>query len=301
MMFSIRKALVLIAGILTITSAVAANARAIEEKNIVSGKDAIAADKGYIYLFAPGRFAGTFIRQPDAEDIATYRAQRAEAFAKEVERYQKRLKRWESDVAAAKKVNKAPPPKPEEPQEETFAYGAIEQTTTVSFGPDYVFSKDREAGRFAYLTEVKPGRYVWYGPVLFDSGQGYIGVCYCMGSIQFEVQAGVITDLGNYLIAAPRAEDQASAPLLDIQHSGGWNGFKVELPTQSSPFVFGMPQSLERFSTEQPEFSAAGKMNNFCGVMISRLPSIDGILAYRRDAVIDVRTGQELSVGVTPE
>ena len=61
-----------------LTSIGGVQARAIEEKNVISGKETIAPDKGYIYLVAPGRFAGTLIRQPDAEDIAAYREARAE-------------------------------------------------------------------------------------------------------------------------------------------------------------------------------------------------------------------------------
>lgn len=132
---------------------------------------------------------------------------------------------------------------------------------------------------------------------LFDRKLGYIGLCYCMGSVKFEVKPGVVTNVGNFLLAAPLAEQQKSAPLLDIVHTGGWNGFKIEVPSTSAVVDFAVPKSLERWPVEQATFSANGKFDNIYGVMISRLPPVLGVLAYERDKVIDAKTGAAVASG----
>jgi hypothetical protein len=267
------------------------------EKDVTSGKVGNIDGGAVIFLHGTGRQGGTFIRVPDAEDIAAYRTARKTAFAEAVKRYQKQHKRWESDVKIAKQTKSKLPQEPVEPTDGNFSIGPIEQRTAIHFGPDYAYFKDRVNDRFSYLVSVKPGTYIWYGPIIYDPKQGFIGVCHCMGSVKFEVKAGVVTNLGNFLTAAPLAEKQKGAPFLDIKHSGGWNGFKVELPAASSPVDFTVPASLAKWPSATPQFSASGKLNNFYGVMITRLPPIPDILAYERDQVIDVHSGKNVTAG----
>lgn len=275
-----------------------AYARAIEDKNLVNGKETIDPARGYIYLASAGRYAGTFIRVPDDEDVTTFRADRAEALVKAKERYVKDHAAWKRKVETAAKLGKKVPDEPIEPTEESFSFGAIETITATTFGPQYAFAKGADS--YSYLEEVKPGRYIWYGPILFDPSQGHVGLCYCMGSVTFEVRAGEITNLGNYLTSAPKYEDQPTAPLMEIMHSGGLNGFRVKLPERSSAVNYTLPQSLAAHKSSQAVFSASGKMNNFYGVMVGRLPPIDGVLAYDRDTVIDLRSGQTLDAPKIP-
>lgn len=275
-----------------------ANARAIEEKNLVKGKELIDPAQGYIYLATEGRYAGTFIRVPDDEDVSRFRIARAEAFAKARERYAKDYASWERKVASAAKLNQKSPDEPVEPTEASFSFGAIETFTATTFGPQYAFAKGPEG--YSYLEEVKAGTYIWYGPILFDPSQGHVGLCYCMGSVTFEVTAGQITNLGNFLTSAPKYEDQPTAPLIEIMHSGGLNGFRVKLPERSSTISYDLPVSLAAHKSSQPVFSASGKMNNFYGVMVGRLPPIDGVLTYDRDSVIDLRRGLSLDAPIIP-
>jgi hypothetical protein len=269
----------------------------LSEKEVTSGKAKAEEGSTFIFLHGTGRQGGTFIRVPDAEDIAAYRTARETAFADALKRYKKQMKRWESDVNVAKQTKSKIPEKPVEPSDENFSIGPIEQQTAIQFGPDYAFSKDKANDRFSYLVSVKPGTYIWYGPIIFDPQQGFIGVCHCMGSVKFEVVPNMVTNVGNFLTAAPLAEKQKGAPLLDIRHSGGWTGFKVELPTASSPINFDIPASISKWPSVRPEFSASGKFNNFYGVMITRLPPIPDVLAYERDQVIDVRSGKNVTNG----
>jgi len=267
----------------------AAGAQAIEEKNLA--KHPLKADQGYIFLHAPDRLAGTFIRIPSDEDIAQYNDQRRAAFAEAMKKYAKSLDRWNGDVKWAQERRQKAPPKPVEPTEATFSFPSFAHLNAVVFGPIFAFSKDEERGGYSYLTAVKPGRYVWYGPVFVDEDGARTGLCYCMGSVSFEVRSGVITDLGDFLVTAPRFGEQKTAPLPDIDSGYGLNGIKIRLPEQSREPMFGVPRSLSELPSVRPTFAAAGKMDNIYGVMISRLPRIEGVLDYQRDEVVDVASG----------
>jgi hypothetical protein len=274
------------AAALAIGAATSAIARPIEPGPLAKGKEKIAPDMGYVYLTAPGRFAGSFIRVADEADIAAYRKARADAFAEQVTRYEKDHARWAKRKAAIRPGDTLPE-EPQRPVEETFAFPSIEQFLASSFGPTFAFAKD--PGAFAYLEELKPGTYIWYGPVFFGPQQGYLGQCYCMGTIRFDVAPGVITNLGNSLFAMPRWEEDRGAPTPEIKENSGLNGFVVTLPQQSGPLDYALPPMLAGYPSVIPEFAAVGKINNFYGQMIARIAPIDGVIGYDRDRVIDIR------------
>jgi len=52
-----------------------------------------------------------------------------------------------------------------------------------------------------------------------------------------------------------------------------------------------IPPKLESLPRTPASYRAAGKIDNFFGVMIDRLTALPGVLAYRRDEVIDEKTG----------
>ncbi len=49
-----------------------------------------------------------------------------------------------------------------------------------------------------------------------------------------------------------------------------------------------MPESLAQYPHAKAELRAAGKRNNFLNAQVSRIPPVPGVLAYDRDAVIDL-------------
>ncbi|RNJ63772.1 MAG: hypothetical protein EDM03_05185 [Porphyrobacter sp. IPPAS B-1204] len=265
--------------------ATGAAARPIEQAQLEKGKEQIAPDMGYIYLTAPGRFAGSFIRVPDATDLEDYRKARSEAFARLMAEYDKDIARWTRRKASLRPGEQLPE-EPVKPVETNFAFASIEQFFASSFGPTFVFSKD--GGGYAYLEALKPGTYIWYGPA-FLGKQGYLGQCYCMGTVKFAVAPGVITNLGNMLFALPRWEEDRGAPTPQIKENSGLNGFVIDLPQQSGTVDLAMPSALAAYPSVVPEFSAVGKINNFYGQMIARIAPIDGVIAYDRDRVIDLR------------
>ena len=269
-----------------------ANGKAVEEKNVLSGKASLDPEMGYIFLHADNRTNGMFLRMPDDSTRAEYLTDWEEAFAKEEKKYPDKLRRWEIDVAIARQTKSAPPEKPLPPDRETFSVGAIELRDVVSYGPQFVFSKGE---RFSYLTEVKPGTYIYYGPIFYGPGLVPAGSCYCMGSVKFEVKAGVVTDLGNSLIASPRREppyDVGTQVMLKMEEDRIAKGKSSILPTQD--VAYGVPESLKDWPVVQAELHASGKINNFYGINVNRMPPIPGVLAYRRDTVIDVQTGEDL-------
>lgn len=281
-----------LAALALVPSTALANGKAVEEKNLQSGKVSLDPEMGYIFLHADNRTNGMFLRVPDDSTRAEYLADWEEAFAKEEKKYPGKLKRWETDVAMAQQTKTALPEKPLPPDRETFSIGSIELRDVVSYGPQFVFSK---GDRFSYLTEVKPGTYIYYGPIFYGPGLAPAGSCYCMGTVRFEVKAGVITDLGNSLIAAPRREppyDVNTQMMLKMEEDRVAKGKSSILPTQD--VVYGVPDSLKALPVVQAELHASGKINNYYGINVNRMPPIPGVLAYRRDTVIDVRTGEDV-------
>ncbi len=270
-----------------------AQGKPVEEKNILSGKSALDPAMGYMFVQATGRTNGLFLRVPDDSTRAAYQADWEEAFAKAEKKYPGQLKRWESDVAVAKQTKNKLPEKPLPPSRETFSIGAIELRDMVAFGPMFVFSKGED--RFSYLTAVQPGSYIYYGPLYYAPDVPVAGMCYCMGTVRFEVKPGIVTDLGNFLGAAPKP-----APPYDVT-AQFWMKENEERAAKGKPPVFapqqlafGLPESLKAWPSAQAEFHASGKLNNYFGITITRMPPVAGVLDYKRDAVIDARTGAEV-------
>ncbi|MFT7359194.1 hypothetical protein [Parasphingorhabdus sp.] len=264
--------------------AVPSVAKPVEEKNLVSGKFSFDETKGYIYLHGPGRQNGIFLRLPDEEDKTAYQKEWVEELAKAQEKYAKKLTRWEREVAVVQQTGKNPSAKPIEPTAENYSIGAIELRGQVSFGPMFVFAKDGEGDsrKYAYMEEVEPGDYVYYGPVFANPNGGYFGTCFCMGSVQFSVKPGVVTNIGNFLFAAPDY-DSVTTKISDISAQ------QATSVLTSEAVDMNLPASLQAVATEQADFRASGKMDNYYGVTIDRIPAIDGIIAYERDVVVDLK------------
>ena len=247
--------------------------KAIEAKNLASGKHTISADKGYILITGQARANGLFIKTPDAEEQATFQAEWEKEFAEEVDKYPRRLKRWEEDVAARRRAGD----KPVEPKRETFSIGDIERRMVVSFGPQFVFEKGE--GSYSYLVEVEPGTYTYYGPLFYMPNGAAMGTCFCMGSVKFEVGAGKIANLGTFL-SMGWADDAA------IKAS---SVVAIDTGRVAQPVEFPVPAALTDKQVEPADLRAAGKMNNFFGILVGRIPPVEGVIAYERDRIVDVK------------
>lgn len=270
-----------------------AHAQAIEEKNLASGKTKLDPAKGYIFVKANMRTQGLFLRVPDDATRAEYQKDWDEAFEKAKKKYQSAIKAWEKDAAIARQTKAKVPEKPVEPTRETFSIGAIELRDMVGYGPMFVFGKTETA--FSYLTAVKPGTYIYYGPLYWAPNMPPAGQCYCMGTVRFEVKAGAITDLGNALQALPKTAPPYSVGTQAMMVMNEERKAKGKDPVWTPPaLAYGVPDSLKALPAVQAELHASGKLNNYFGLPIDRMPPIQGILGYRRDTVIDERTGTDL-------
>lgn len=281
-----KRILSLVAGALALLAAPAAaekikpdtaEYRAIELKNLVSGKVAIDPAKAYIFVRSPqNRTNGVFLKTPSAEEIANYEAKWREEFEEELKRYPGRLKNWE----VAQKSGRSRGEKPVEPTEATFSIAPIDMRMIVPFGPQFVFDKTEEPDKsFSYLIEVEPGEYTWFGPILYLPGTQTFGQCYCMGSVKFEAKAGQITSLGDFLSLG--WADRAALEQSTFE--------RTLLPDRpAKPTDWSVPDSLAKYPHAQAELRASGKRNNFLSALVGRIPPVPGVLAYERDVPIDL-------------
>lgn len=280
----------LVAGfLLACAQAWPAHAQSIEEKQLAAGKFSFDPEAGYIYVHGPFRQTGTLLKVPDQADMDAYKKDWDEAFANAKAEYVKRLASWESERKAAAGSPHKTSGQPVEPTPETFTIGDIETRTKTSFGPDYAFIKDNSNNYYSYFMKVKPGTYVYYGPFMTDPNGAHVGACYCMGSIQFEVKPGVITDTGNFLLTA-QFQTPANPPRVGVVFTPEETFVMIgKLKIDLRTIAWGLPASLNGFPSTRADFRASGKIDNFYGVSVLRMPAIPGILAYQRDKVIDLK------------
>ncbi|MCL9983675.1 MAG: hypothetical protein NBV60_11020 [Erythrobacter sp.] len=254
-----------------------AESKAIELKNLTSGKAKIDPAKAYIFVRSPqNRANGIFLKTPGPEEIANYETKWREEFAEAQADYPKALKRYE----AAAKTGRPPKEKPVEPTEQSFAIDPIEFRMIVGYGPQFIFDKtEGENKSFSYLIEVEPGEYTYFGPILYLPGTQVFGQCFCMGSVKFEAKAGQITSLGDFLSlgwADRKALEQST--------------FERELlpDRPAKPTDWSVPASLAQYPNAKAELRAAGKRNNFLRALVGRIPPVPGVLAYNRDVPVDL-------------
>jgi hypothetical protein len=247
--------------------------KAVEAKNLGT-KHKIDPAKGYILVSSPTRSVGTFIKTPDDADRAEYQVDWDKGFAKAQKKYASAMKSWEQDRAAKRPTGD----KPIEPTPATFSIGEIERRLTVGFGPMFVFEK-AENNAVSYLIEVEPGTYTYYGPISLLPNGAAFGTCYCMGSVKFEVKPGVIANLGDFL-SGGWVSDEAVRLAAAVPPPPG----RVPVPVS-----YPVPAALSQYRVENAELRAAGKMNNFFGLTVQRMPPVEGVLGYDRDKVIDLR------------
>lgn len=247
--------------------------KAVEAKNLGT-KAKIDPAKGYILISAPARAQGSFIKTPDADEIAEYRTEWDKQFGKAQKRYVNALKNWELAKAQKQKAGD----KPVEPTRETFSIGDIERRMVVGYGPMFVFEK-AENDAVSYLIEVEPGSYSYYGPVMAMPNGAAFGSCFCMGSVGFAVKPGVITNLGD-LLSLGWADGTAMRAMTAVAPAADRSPVPVSYP---------VPAALASYTVEQADWRAVGKMNNFYGITIARMPPVEGVLAYERDKVIDLK------------
>jgi hypothetical protein len=231
--------------------------------------------KAYVMLRTSGAIPLHFTRVPNAGEKIIYEKLKTEAFAEAREKYVKKAANYKRDLADSIK-NRTSKPKPViEPTEANFQFPSFGQMAKFTVGPIMRFSKKDGS---TFLHSVTPGTYRIYGQVDPLIGQG---VCYCMGSVTFVVEAGKIVDLGS-MVPDPANMD---APIKGDSSSPRTFAYALALlPPDSSTPVDPRIVSFPRIAAN---FRATGKVSNYMGIGISRLPAMPGVLSYNRDQIID--------------
>ncbi len=255
--------------------------QAIEKSRLESGKQELQRDRGYILFSVPTKIQYRFFKEPDAEDRAAYDAYLAEEVGEARKGYPRQLARWKRDVDRGKATEAD---RPAEPNRDNVRAVDIRQRlmTRYNVHDPYVKEKDAEGKSvYRYLLEVDPGIYTFHGGFDYVSGAGG---CMCMGSLKFEVPAGRITNVGDMFTTRwARLEARMKAgPAFDYSRS-----------PPIRPIDYSVPPRLAKYGVENADFRAAGKTPNFFGVFISRMPEVEGVLAYEGDIPIDVKGQRE--------
>jgi len=250
----------------------------------VSDKPQVSLDpaQAYVLVRADAPTALHLMRMPNAEDQAAYDKLRAEALAKAREKYAKKRAAYERAKAAAAKAkgnaSLPVPPEPIEPTESNFEFTAFGLMAGVPIGPTYRFAK-QDGGFSTYLQAVTPGRYRIYGPIAVFGSQGVVGSCLCMGSVAFEAKVGEITDLGTMLVK-PQQDAAADADPVRVAVTA----FRIQPATAETP----VDPRLKAMTIRPAAYRPVGKLPNYFGVAIDRLPEIPGVMRYDRDRIIDL-------------
>ena len=242
----------------------------------------------YIFYRMGTQSAMIFIRKPVEADFGAWRDARAKAFDKAMKKYQKEYRAWQSAMKQWDQQGDGghggmtKPVKPVMPTDDNFAFPVIEFLTMTEGLITPAFFKEKPL--FGFLLAVQPGTYTVYGSVMAFGGN-FVGVCMCMGTVEFDAKPGEIVDVGYFGVPGVAA----GGKLPRIQP------YAKPLETEIRPFDGPLPARLQGLPVHPAVFRAAGKLPNYFGVTIDRLHPMPGVLAYKRDTIIDVRTGLPLA------
>jgi len=255
--------------------------RAVKDKPVA----AIDPAKAYILLRIDRLLPMYLMKEPSSEDAVVYSRIRAVALAEARAKYLKKRAHYDRAVTTASKARKgeAPPnipEKPIEPKDENFEFTPFELLAGISIGPMNRFAKGSD-GMSTYLQEVTPATYRLYGPVNVGPGAAPMGTCFCMGSVRFEARAGEITDLGIFSakdVFENLSSGDASAPL----------AWAMSSSLKPAPTTIPSDRRLSAIPTQLARYRPTGKLPNYFGVAVSRIPAIPGVLRYDHDRIVDL-------------
>ncbi|MEZ5709625.1 MAG: hypothetical protein R3E02_09590 [Blastomonas sp.] len=254
-------------------------AGAVKDKPTVS----FVQSKAYLLIRSDAPTPILLMRIPDADDQAAYDEVRGAEYEKARSKYEKKLVSYDRAVArkaAGASVNV--PEKPDEVNEQNFDFMPFARVATVSIGPMNRFAKGDE-GASTYLQEVKPGSYRIYGLIMAGANGVFAGTCFCMGSVAFEAKAGEIVDLGFLDLrnqVREKVEGDSSVPMLYES--------LVKLPGSAEA---EMDSRLDNFNVRPVRYWPVGKLPNYYGLAIGRMPEIPGVMRYDRDRIVDLTKG----------
>jgi hypothetical protein len=233
----------------------------------------IRPDRAYLLLrldTTPYGFEADLLRVPSATEIDDYERAKSAAYAK-----------------AGKKAGPI----------ESFTFDYEGAPNLYALTPNKALEK---TGSIAtVLAEVPAGEYVVYGQGFagsFALKGGYLGQCFCLGTVSFSAPAGVVTDMGTMMM--DKARETSRFPELAGETGLG--------PTAQMDIMLfagalrprhdgdAVPAGLAATAVRPAQFHAVGRFVELNTGLINRLAPIPGVLAYAEGRVIDVASGKEM-------
>ncbi|QQV78857.1 hypothetical protein H5J25_05615 [Sphingomonas aliaeris] len=237
--------------------------------------------KAYILLRSDNPVPLYLMKVPTAEDQALYDKTRAAAFVEARQKYEKKQASYlKAKAEAVKTPGLSVPEEPVEPTDANFEFVPFEMLASVGIGPTNRLSKSKDVS--TYLQEVTPGTYRVYGQMLVMNGTAG-GSCFCMGSVKFDAPAGKIVDLGviDKADKVEKVSGDSSQPVL----IGEKPLFRSAGPGETLD-----PRIINQ-TVVAAKFMPVGKLPNYFGLTITRIPEMSGVFRYDRDRMIDLTTG----------
>jgi hypothetical protein len=265
------------------------------------GSVELSPEIAYIFYRSRTELEFKFLHEVDSKQRAQHEEARQAQFtklhadwAKKNAKYEKALDNWNSKGTLYKETYPKPV-QPVEPTLEAMAFPRIEMLNFVTADGGRLF--DKEAPINTYLLAVQPGSYFLYG-IIIDRGQGAIvGSCLCMGTLKFEAKAGQIVDLGeiqNVVMDAKADGRTDSASMLVGKRDE--RTLRVKGPSTTDY----LPAKLSGLKIEPADFRAGHKLPNIFGILIDRISTMPGVLAYDRDLVVDLKQDNDKNSSTTP-
>lgn len=261
-------------------------------------------DQGYIYLrLLAGHDVSVampiLVRRLTESQMTAYDKAKRTAF-EETQQYVKKYRPGAVLIKRIAETNNLPHnwEIPTEPEYASFTFDNKDYENVYFFKRKSAYEKDiygKGKRSKSLLVQLSPGRYVVASSSLGLSSAS----CFCMGTVEFEVQAGLITDMG-YMVMdlADGMKSQTPFPDIDavVKGHGTYKSPVTFMATAIRPYTDDMsiPETLENLPRTPAKYQAVGKMPNYFSMMVTRLAPMPGVLDYNEDNVIDVRTGKAL-------
>lgn len=143
-----------------------------------------------------------------------------------------------------------------------------------------------------HLMAVKPGTYWLYGQKTSYWLDGPWLNCLCMGTVRFEARPGIITDLGTIRDVAYETRGGKRADRRGKTHELVGNRDQRAIVVEPATLDAPIPAVLAGMPRRAADYRAAGWLPNIDGTRIDRISTLRGVIAYDRDKVIDLKTGE---------
>jgi hypothetical protein len=243
----------------------------------------IAADKAYI-LFRTSRFKSgefsvqpVFLRVPGEQELAEYRAAKQAAFDKDLP---KLMKHYEASHG-------------KEPKPDIEDYGFTDKDHGNVFTVGSGTALEDAPAQRTFLVEVPAGKYVLYGLGIATAA---VGTCFCLGTVSFHAEPGIVTDLGTILVAkaSDTSEESELRDVTGLGKSVNFGYYLFSAAVRPATAATAAPGAIPADRRRAAGYHAVGPFLQPGAIHVNRLGPIPGVLRYDAGKVVDVKSGEVL-------